>query len=493
MRRVAPLLVSIALLIVGSSLLVAAPRGAASQAPGIDKIKHVVIIMQENRSFDSYFGTYPGADGIPMKNGVPTVCVPDPKAHVCVRPFRDNQDMNFGGPHGAINSVADVNRGKLNGFIAQEQRARSKSCTNAFDPACIQAQAKDNPPDVMGYHDGYDIPNYWTYAKNFVLQDHMFEPVASWSVPSHLFMVSAWSAKCSVPADPMSCVNDIAQTAGGKKKTTPQPPADFAWTDITYLLDKHHVSWAYYVAPGTQPDCTTNAMFCPPVTQKYGTPSIWNPLPCFDTVRQNHQLGNIQTLGNFYSAAQTGQLPAVTWIMPNGKNSEHPTALVSAGQSYVTGLINSLMQGPDWNSTAIFLAWDDWGGFYDHVVPPKVDANGYGLRVPGLVISPYARQGVVDHQTLSFDAYLKFIEDRFLNSQRINPKTDGRPDPRPGVRENKKTLGNILADFNFSQTPRGPLILPTNPQTDLVSPLTLPTAAKAAKAAGGPGVCPANK
>jgi hypothetical protein len=121
------------------------------------------------------------------------------------------------------------------------------------------------------------------------------------------------------------------------------------------------------------------------------------------------------------------------------------------------------MQGPDWNSTAIFLAWDDWGGFYDHVVPPRVDINGYGLRVPGIVISPYAKRGYIDHQTLSFDAYVKFIEDDFLSGQRIDPQTDGRPDPRPDVRENMPQLGNLLADFDFSQQPRPPLILPANP------------------------------
>ena len=112
----------------------------------------------------------------------------------------------------------------------------------------------------------------------------------------------------------------------------------------------------------------------------------------------------------------------------------------------------------------VFLSWDDWGGFYDHVVPPKVDENGYGLRVPGLVISPYAKKGYIDHQTLSFDAYLKFIEDVFLNGQRIDPKTDERPDPRPDVRENAPQLGNLLEDFDFSQTPRTPLVLPTEPQ-----------------------------
>jgi phospholipase C len=150
--------------------------------------------------------------------------------------------------------------------------------------------------------------------------------------------------------------------------------------------------------------------------------------------------------------------------VPENSVSEHPPAKISNGQSYVTALINAAMRGPDWNSTVVFLSWDDWGGFYDHVVPPKVDENGYGLRVPGLVISPYAKKGYIDHQTLSFDAYLKFIEDVFLNGQRIDPKTDERPDPRPDVRENAPQLGNLLEDFDFSQTPRTPLVLPTEPQ-----------------------------
>ena len=121
------------------------------------------------------------------------------------------------------------------------------------------------------------------------------------------------------------------------------------------------------------------------------------------------------------------------------------------------------MQSPDWDSTAIFLSWDDWGGFYDHVVPPHVDENGYGLRVPGIVISPYARQGYIDHQILSHDAYVKLIEDIFINDQRIDPATDGRPDPRPDVREDLSILGNLLSDFDFTQTPRSPLILPIHP------------------------------
>ncbi len=133
---------------------------------------------------------------------------------------------------------------------------------------------------------------------------------------------------------------------------------------------------------------------------------------------------------------------------------------MSNGQAYVTGVINAIMRSPLWNSTAIFLSWDDWGGFYDHVAPPTVDAMGYGLRVPALVISPYARAGFIDHQTLSHDAYVKFIEDVFLGGDRLDPGTDGRPDSRTRVRENAPQLGDLVRDFDFSQSPLKPLVLP---------------------------------
>jgi phospholipase C len=204
-------------------------------------------------------------------------------------------------------------------------------------------------------------------------------------------------------------------------------------------------------------------MFCAPVPQNATTTGIVNPLPWFEDVHEDAQLSNLRPLTRFEKAAKAGTLPAVSWVAPTNAVSEHPPSRITAGQSYVTGLINMIMHGPDWKSTAIFLAWDDWGGFYDHVRPPRVDAQGYGLRVPAMVISPYAKKGYIDHQTLSFDAYLKFIEDDFLHGQRLNPRTDGRPDPRPDVRENATVLGNLVKDFNFRQEPHQPLILPVHP------------------------------
>jgi phospholipase C len=425
---------------------------------GIHKIKHIVVIMQENRSFDHYFGTYPGAAGFPAGG-----CVPDPLHGGCVMPFHDSADVNYGGPHGQTSAAADINGGAMNGFIGQAETG-TNCTTNPNDPSCSPCTgvSAGKCVDVMGYHDAREIPNYWRYAQDFVLQDHMFEPNASWSLPQHLFMVSEWSAFCVSPLDPMSCTNAL-QSPNPPGTPLSQTPL-YAWTDMTYLLHNAGVSWGYYVFKGTEPDCEQDtAMTCAPVPQSARTPGIWNPLPHFTDVQQDGQLGNIQTLDNFFTAANTGTLPAVSWIDPNGTVSEHPTALVSAGQTYVTGLVNAIMRSPDWSSTAIFLSWDDWGGFYDHMQPPAVDANGYGLRVPGIVISPYARTGYIDHQTLSHDAYNKFIEDVFLGGQRLNPATDGRPDPRPDVRESSPLLGDLASDFNFNQKPRAPVILSPHP------------------------------
>ena len=437
-------------------------------ATGIHKIRHIVVIMQENRSFDSYFGTFPGADGIP-----PGVCVPDPDNGGCIQPFHESSDLNYGGPHSQNNAVADIDNGRMDGFVDQAEQGMGCSSQDPNCSPCTQnshiASTSPSCVDVMGYHDAREIPNYWDYAEQFVLQDHMFEPNESWSLPAHLYMVSEWSAFCTNPFVPDSCHSNVQNPNPDSTLTELGSSPNngqllYAWTDITYLLHQQNVPWAYYVFQGSEPDCENDAsMTCAPVQQGPQTPGIWNPLPSFTDVTQDGQLSNVQTLSNFFTAAKKGTLPAVSWIDPNGTVSEHPPALVSAGQTYVTGLINALMQSPEWDSTAIFLSWDDWGGFYDHVVPPVVDSEGFGLRVPSIVISPYAKQGFIDHQILSHDAYNKFIEDDFLDGARLDPATDGRPDPRPDVRETNPILGNLTADFNFNQSPLPPLVLPVHP------------------------------
>ena len=472
---------------------------------GIHRIKHVVVIMQENRSFDSYFGTFPGADGLPAKDGRFSVCVPDPQRGTCQYPYHDAAQVNGGAQHNDDSSKADTDGGRMDGFVRTAERPGGRAC-GLTAPVCESSA----PPDVMGYHDAREIPNYWRWAHDYTLQDHMFEPTASWSLPQHLYMISGWSARCTRGGDPMSCVNDdelggfktsqISQgRSSGGRLATPwsvrpvtrclarhgirrepygldlrqphepdalalcrhlAPPGErakltqygnYAWTDMTWLMHRKGVSWGYYTHGGLPPEDAKD------------TPEIWNPLPSFTTVRRDGQEGNVQNVAQFLSAARRGRLPAVSWVVPDEIHSEHSPATPADGQRYVTRLIDSVMRGSDWNSTAIFLTWDDWGGFYDHLPPPRVDGNGYGIRVPAMVISPYAKLHHVDHQTLSFDAFNKFIEDDFLGGQRLDPRTDGRPDPRPDVRENNPILGDLVRDFDFDHPPRPPEPLPLNP------------------------------
>jgi phospholipase C len=423
--------------------------------------------------------------------------VPDPTNKDCQQPYHDTSLTNAGGPHYQGSAVADIDGGKMDGFIKTVEKSADLDTDKL---GCVVELKAPTCVDVMGYHNASEIPNYWTYANSFVLQDHMFEPSISWSLVAHLYMVSGWSAVCGNASNPFSCVADnnfpektlglitndtptnqqntlLKQVTGAALgifvpydlNSFPISPlrGNYAWTDITWLLRKYGVSWRYYVEQGTEPDCETGSMTCLPIPQVVTTPTIWNPLPDFTDVHQDNQLSDVVNSNAFFTAAKNGTLPQVSWVIPSGDDSEHPPANILAGQEHVTNVINAIMKGPDWDSTAIFLAWDDWGGFYDHVAPPSVDGQGYGLRVPGLVISPYAKQGYVDHQTLSFDAYLKFIEDDFLGGQRLDPTTDGRSDPRPDVRENASILGNLLSDFDFNQAPRPPLLL--NPAKQILN------------------------
>jgi phospholipase C len=424
----------------------AAEGGGAS--PG--RIEHVVMIMQENRSFDHYFGMFPGADGFTLDaGGKPTNSNPDPRLDGGQAfAFHDSNDSNSGGPHLAASFRICYDDGKMDGFVLNAEQGM-KGCASPVDPACTHG----NLIDVMGYKTEADIPNYWAYAKAFTLLDHLFETTASWSWPMHEYMVSEWAALCTSP-HPESCTSNIGTS-------WPNPLAHYSWTPLPYLLDQRGVSWKYYVSQGSTPDCDDDERDCPPQTQLASVPSIWNPLPFFELIKRKHeQRTRVVTIDEFYKDIHAGTLPAVSWIAPSGEVSEHPPSLVSEGQAYSTALINAIMQDDAiWSTTVIFLFWDDWGGFYDHVPPVKVDANGYGFRTPGIVISPWAKPHHIDHQQLSSDAFVKFVEDVFLNGQRLDPKTDGRPDSRPNVREALPELGDLRKDIELSQPPNKPLVL----------------------------------
>ena len=397
---------------------------------GLEKIKHFVFIMQENRSFDSYFGTYPGANGIP-----PGISFVDPLDGTTVTPYHDTNDVNLGGPHGWVHAQADIDSGKMDGFLNQAYKGTNANGT----PFVPGTKPGTDPKDVTGYHDYHEIPNYWNYAREYVLQDAMFESVASYSLPAHLYMLAAQSGGYT-----------------GYKQTQ---PSTYNFPEITELLTSGKIDWKYYVTSGTLPD-TEDDQVVGSQSQEIQDPdkyTLWNPLPAFPAVQNDPaQRSRLQGTSQFYLDATDGNLPQVSWVIPSSPVSEHPPAGIKEGMAYVTGLVNAIMQGPDWNTTAIFISWDDWGGFYDHVTTPKVDQYGFGIRVPGLIISPYAKENYIDHNTYSFESWLKIVEERFD----VNPMT-----------ARDTNASDMLSAFDFTQKPRLPMILQPNGDTIYPAPL----------------------
>jgi phospholipase C len=444
---------------------------SARQTPGIDpakgfqNIEHLIFVVQENRSFDHYFGRFPGANGLRRTpSGAWKPCIPDPEAGHCQRPFHDKTVFDAGAAHTSKASRIAVHGGEMDGFIKVQQTMYSICGTFPNKYEC--RRAKDGPtgqPDVMGFHTASEIPNYWAYAKRYLLQDRMFAPTDSWTLPAHLYLVSAWSASCSAwrtapNKDARSCDTDL-QAPDQEWRPQDGAPRPYLWADITWLLHQYKVSWAYYVGAGScvKPPC--------PANDKPTTPSIINVLPGFRTIQATNQFSRIRPHSDYFRRAEAGTLPQVTWVMPSGGKSEHPPHNLESGQAWVTRVVNAVMTGPrdQWRHTAIFITWDDWGGFFDHVPPIRIDPYGYGIRVPAMVISPWVKRGLdVDHQTLSFDAYLKLIEDRFLDGQRLNGSNMGWPDPRPNIRENR-VPGDLRRIFDFTQRPIPRLVLPQYP------------------------------
>jgi len=444
-------------------------------------IKHVVIIMQENRSFDSYFGTFPGADGIPANTCVPLD--PTMPAKGCVVPFHDARDVNAGGPHNASDASNDLDDGvtkaRKDGFVvSQSNGGFTQLChSNPGGSGCVGGTYGVLRHDVMGYHTDEDIPNYWAYAKSFVLQDKMFPGIRSWSLPSHLGLTSEWSAVCTDNTDATTCTTSTEPLKPGKSTTYP-------WVSLFQLLDAHRVSWKYYLGSGDEPDCEDGSMECEPQAQSGDVSSYWNPVPSFAFIKAKGKgflANHVPPIEQFIDDVHAGNLPKVSWIVPAHDTSEHPPQGITAGMEYVTSLVNAIMASPYWSDTAIFIAWDDWGGFYDHVTPPNIDTGagtagpeveGYGLRVPGLMVSAWAKSGMIDDSLYSFDAYATFIENLFAGGARLVPAALGNPDNRPDIRDaltkaqfldgRVAPIGNLMNEFDFTQTPLPPLILSTH-------------------------------
>jgi phospholipase C len=403
--------------------------GPVSAAPL--PIKHIIIIMQENRSFDEYFGVYPGVNGIP--SGVSLTI--SPKSTRTVSPYLETNTNPQGGPHSWEAAHESYDDGKMDGFVWT------------------------SGPNAMGYYDYHVLPFYWTYASNYVLFDNFFESVLSYSLPAHLYLVAG-------------------QSAG---YVTGQAPPVFDAKTIMEELQPAGISWKYYVGttfPGQfspasmneDPDPTDNWVIgnvwlndtgngevaeglgvqyvnpeAAPTTPVYG---LWNPLPHLSGIKNDPNLLSRDVPGSqFYADVQNGDLPQVSWVIPAEPVSEHPNAGPVLGQKYVVGLVNTIMQSQYWKDSAIFVVWDDWGGFYDHVPPPMIDQYGLGFRVPALLISPYARQNYVSHSLYEFSSFLTLIEDQF----RLKPLT------------NRDLTANSFRDeFNFNQAPRSSLILDPN-------------------------------
>jgi phospholipase C len=287
----------------------------------------------------------------------------------------------------------------------------------------------------MSYHDYHEIPNYWDYAELYVLQDQMFSSVAAYSLSVHLYMLAAQS--------------------GGYLGEQQPYPTRFDFPEITELLQNDQVTWNYYVTSGN--DVDANGQAIEPANLQQDNPNhytLWNPLPAFPKVENDPaQRVRLVDTAQFYQDAQSGNLPSVSWICPylGSELSDHPAFKggMRKPMAYVTGLINAVENGPDWDSTAIFVSWDDWGGYYDNEAPPFVDEYGFGLRVPSLVISPYAKEAFIDHNTYSFDSWLKLIEKRFgVESMTARDK-------------NADDMSN---SFDFTQQPRPPIILSATTQ-----------------------------
>ena len=363
-------------------------------------IEHFVVLMQENHTFDNYFGTYPGVEGIPEG-----ICMPvdpfDKNNTECVESFhigdRPIDDLD----HSESTFELQYNEGLMNGFVyALNQRNQNGAMS-------------------MGYYDDRDLPYYWNLADEFVLFDHMFSSDHGGSFANHMFWVSGQQ--------------------GGSSVTTKGYP------DILTIFDRLEekgISWKFYVQ---NYDPTINYRTSDQVTGNRASQVIWVPVLNIARYLDDPELSShIVDLNEYYKDLENGTLPAVAYIAPAGA-SEHPPGSIRSGQKFVKALIQALMRSSAWESSAFMVMYDDWGGWYDHVPPPQVDEFGYGMRVPAFMVSAYARRGHIESTVLDFTSVLKFIEENW--------------DLKP-LAERDANANNFLTAFDFTQAPREPAFIP---------------------------------
>lgn len=381
-------------------------------------IKHIVFFVKENRTFDNYFGTYPGA------NGATTAMDSQGK----VVPLQHERDQIPDIDHSSNGAIQAYDQGKMDRFDQLSSQAAGKHPTGTYsNNSLTQLQQSD-------------IPNYWSYAQNYVLGDAMFSSLMGPSFPNHLYTIAAQSGgainnprtdknigslKNAQKGWGCDIQNQKVQVKDSSGSTSLQE-ACFNFKTLADELDGKHYSWKYYAPP----------------SGKSGY--IWSSFDAIKHIRYGPDWKFVVPTEQFMTDAARGALPTVSWIVTPGQVSEHPPASVCTGENWTVQMLNSLMQGPDWSSTAVFLTWDDFGGFYDHVAPQQVDGYGLGFRVPLLVISPYAKKGYIDHTQYEYSSMLRFAEDQLG----LAPLTN-----------RDKGANNMSAAFDFTQSPRAPLVL----------------------------------
>lgn len=348
--------------------LILSPMPSTASTPG--HIDHLVVLMQENHTFDNYFGTFPGVDGIPADACQPrsTDSVPGD----CVEPYHISHPRTLDPDHGKATALRAFNDGAMDGFVA------------------AQYERNIDGDVVMGYWDGRDLPLYWNLATDYVVADRFFSSAWGASQTNHLYWVAA-------------------QAAGGHGGI---PDEGFNVPTIFDRLEEAGVSWKMYIQ-NYDPNVTFRS------NESHSPQVVWAPLLAFPRFIDTPSLfAHIVDLDEYFVDLENGTLPSVSYIVPSG-SSEHPPGNVTTGQNFGASLVTALMRGEEWYSSLFVLTYDDWGGYYDHVPPPQVDADGYGFRVPAIFISPYARARTVDHTVYDYTSILRFIEDNW----NVNPLT----------------------------------------------------------------------
>lgn len=423
--------------------------------PGLMRLEHFVYIIQENHTFDNYFGTYPGAEGIPPHTRLPF----RPGGPAEFAPYHTHQLSLTNLPHDWQAARLAYDNGRMDGFLYAEWplalRYYWSEPVPETDPRLVhpvpglphklvyqegplrrrriprpKSAPQGRPPaeflQTVAYYDYREIPNYWDYARRFTLCDHFFTSEMGPSEPNHLFAVAAEAG---------GLVNNPFQDVHGQEGV-------YSFPTLCESLSRAGVSWRYYDAKARP--------------KEHG---LWNPLMGFTSFKDNPALSeNIVAFHNFNSDVVHGRLPAVSWIVPTWEVSEHPPYRSDVGMWWVTDIVNTIMRSPYWSTTAIIVTWDDYGGFYDHVPPPQVDAYGLGFRVPCLVISPYAKPGYICRQTLDFTSPLKLIERRFdlppltERDRAANDMTDCFDFARQPIPANIIDRGTVLDFTQFKAT-----------------------------------------